>query len=383
MFPEFSERTLQPQNIGKPVLYANPQTSPARYFGLPKTTLVEFRLLTQPCTIIRESTLQMTGLVERAAGNPSSDSRICYVGSAGTGKSHLLLQTVQHCHLQKWVVIYIPRAYATVDSTTTHVYDLRTRTYVQPFFSWQLVQRIFSTNQAILDTLTTTEKHDFGKVSVEAGQPLQELHRIAETDKYFAPQVLEVVLAELGKQKEHPVLLAVDDFQSLYGKTKYKDPHFDGITSYHLNVPRLIMEYAGGRKSFARGAVFGALRSTNTQFPVSNDMYMGLGLDEFEEGRAWSPYQKQRKSVREYLDGMVPLHVPEGLTATEATGLFELWRQSRAMAAEAGDSTFMAAYTQSGGNPREFVWNGIMKSFATPPLEVDATRPFPQLTVMA
>lgn len=52
MFPEFSERTLLPQNIGKPVLYANPQTSPARYFGLPKTTLVEVRSSAAYCTCL-------------------------------------------------------------------------------------------------------------------------------------------------------------------------------------------------------------------------------------------------------------------------------------------------------------------------------------------
>ena len=50
----------------------------------------------------------------------------------------------------------------------------------------------------------------------------------------------------------HPVLLAVDEFQALYGKTAYRDPHFVSIHSYHLSVPRLIMEYASGRRAFVR-----------------------------------------------------------------------------------------------------------------------------------
>ena len=49
----------------------------------------------------------------------------------------------------------------------------------------------------------------------------------------------------------HPVL-AVDEFQALYGKTAYRDPHFVPIHSYHLSVPRLIMEYASGRRAFVR-----------------------------------------------------------------------------------------------------------------------------------
>ena len=34
----------------------------------------------------------------------------------------------------------------------------------------------------------------------------------------------------------HPVLLAVDEFQALYGKTAYCDPHFVPIHSYHLGA---------------------------------------------------------------------------------------------------------------------------------------------------
>lgn len=50
----------------------------------------------------------------------------------------------------------------------------------------------------------------------------------------------------------HPVLVAVDDFQALYGKTTYKDPQFEPIKSYHLSTPRLLIEYASGKKSFVR-----------------------------------------------------------------------------------------------------------------------------------
>lgn len=50
----------------------------------------------------------------------------------------------------------------------------------------------------------------------------------------------------------HPVLLAVDQLQAVYGKTSYRDQHFVPIHSYHLSMPRLIMEYASGKRSFVR-----------------------------------------------------------------------------------------------------------------------------------
>jgi small subunit ribosomal protein S29 len=47
-----------------------------------------------------------------------------------------------------------------------------------------------------------------------------------------------------------PVLLAVDDFQALFTKTAYKTPQFQSIRAWHLSMPRLILEYASGRKLF-------------------------------------------------------------------------------------------------------------------------------------
>jgi small subunit ribosomal protein S29 len=54
----------------------------------------------------------------------------------------------------------------------------------------------------------------------------------------------------------YPVLLAIDDFQALYCRTSYKDPRFSAIKSYHLSMPRLLLEYAGGKRSFVRFTCF-------------------------------------------------------------------------------------------------------------------------------
>ena len=48
----------------------------------------------------------------------------------------------------------------------------------------------------------------------------------------------------------YPVLVAVDDFQALFCRTAYRDPHYKPIASYHLQVPRLLLEITSGRRSF-------------------------------------------------------------------------------------------------------------------------------------
>ena len=53
-----------------------------------------------------------------------------------------------------------------------------------------------------------------------------------------------------GFHYRYPVLLAVDDFQALFCRTTYRDQFFTPIQPYHLSVPRLILEFASGRRAF-------------------------------------------------------------------------------------------------------------------------------------
>ena len=50
----------------------------------------------------------------------------------------------------------------------------------------------------------------------------------------------------------YPVLLAIDDFQSLYSQSKYRDARFNTLKAYHLSLPRLLLEFASGRQQFVR-----------------------------------------------------------------------------------------------------------------------------------
>ncbi|KAF9045743.1 hypothetical protein BDZ89DRAFT_942526 [Hymenopellis radicata] len=371
--------------IGKPTVIPVHKTHPFVAFGTPKPSLLENRILSQPTTIIRQATLDMAKVVEFAKDKPSSATRVCYTGDTGAGKSHLLQQTIQHCYAQKWIVISIPRAFATVNSTTPHTYDLRTRTYLQPEFAYQTLQRILTVNEAQLSTLSSLQTYDLGRaasvpptekpLTIPAGSPLPDLIQEGLNDSADAPLVLDALMTELQAQEQHPVLLAIDDFQALFARTLYLDPHFTAIQSYHLSMPRLLMQFASGQRSFGRGAVFGALTTTNSQFPISNDVYLALDLD----AERWaSPYDKHHKPMQEYLKGILPLHIPTGMTPTEAAGLFEIWMGRNALFADGNDALFLSKYTDSNGNPRNFVWNGLLRSLEGSPLVIDRRKPYPQ-----
>ncbi|KAG5642823.1 hypothetical protein DXG03_002082 [Asterophora parasitica] len=348
--------------IGKATEFPTLENDPARVYGLPKKMLLEFRILSKPCSVVRNITVKSVGILDKAKDASSLDSRYVLTGRSGCGKSFLLLQLVEHSITNDWIVLYIPRAKKLVDSTTPHEYDLRTRTYFQPAFSFQTLQRLQAANHAKLSALTTQKKHIFEKREVPLGTSLADLIGVAVKEPSLAPLILEAVMSELSTQTKNPVLFAVDDFQSLYCRTAYRDPHFVPIRPYHLSVPRLILDFASGKRSFARGAFVGAVTSSDTVFKLPLELKDALGLPH-EHFR--TPYDKRSRTLIEYTSGLKALHVPEQLSVSEAASLFEVWKDDKALVSTLHDEVFLSKYTESSGNARDFVWKGLLSTLET------------------
>ena len=56
----------------------------------------------------------------------------------------------------------------------------------------------------------------------------------------------------LTRSTRYPVLLAIDDFQALYGLSAYRDTFFKMVKAYHLTLPRALLEFASGKRTFVR-----------------------------------------------------------------------------------------------------------------------------------
>ena len=127
-------------------------------------------------------------------------------GRSGCGKSFLLLQVVKHCASAEWIVIYIPRAVTIVNSTTSYVYDIRTQTYLQPAYAFQMLQRILNANVELLGLVPLHEDLILEKLSFSAGTKLSSVMRAAVGARSRkiaqSPVVLEAVMRTLEKQTQ-------------------------------------------------------------------------------------------------------------------------------------------------------------------------------------
>ncbi|KAF9785172.1 mitochondrial ribosomal death-associated protein 3-domain-containing protein [Thelephora terrestris] len=357
VLPTFRPEALTQDKVATAMKFPVADTNPMRAFGLPKNIATEFQLLSKPFSVIRDVTLKVLGRLDSANNKSSFHSRMVLTGSQGCGKSYTLLQAVQYAAASNWLVFYFPYVIDTVNSSTSYTYDPRTKTYLQPAYAAQTLQNFLTANSRLLQELKTPGDVPIdGRAPIQGGTPLTELITIGAKDPSSAPAILSALMGILSKQTDYPVLLAIDAFQALYCKTSYKDPQFSTIKSYHLSMPRLLLEYASGKKSFARGAVIGALSASNTTFSAPIELRESLKLG---NGTANS-YIKRSPVLVSYAEGLTKITVPEALSEREAASLFDVWMKDKAISRDSGDELFMSKYSEAGGNPRDFVWKGFL-----------------------
>jgi len=284
-------------------------------------------------------------------------------GKPGSGKSHVLLQAVNYCSANDWIVLYVPRAIEWVNSSSPYSYDAGTQTFLQPTIASDVLRQLTTVNAPSFQSLVTDSEINIEKVgTIPANTNMDQLAQVGIKDPNVAPKVLSVLLEELGKQTKYPVLLAVDDVQALYCTSKYRDPQFNFIKGFNLSMPRLILEYASGMKSFARGAVLGALSTADTTFRTSVPLIEALKIT---SDRPVSAYEKRSADLALYSKGLRSIPVPERLEVNEAASLFEVWNENKALHTVPTDHFFLSAYSQTSGNPREFVLRGLLSTLAS------------------
>jgi hypothetical protein len=140
------------------------------------------------------------------------------------------------------------------------------------------------------------------------------------------------------------VLLAVDNAQTLFSISDYLDPLGKPLPSYALSVPRLLLEYISGLKSFVRcldlpfqhsgyradrervcqasGTIMVAPSGTTSKQSRVFDVALGV--------RPGRPFEKaEDPAYLEYVKGLKAFQVDEKLARSEAAGILKGLQEAR------------------------------------------------------
>jgi len=91
-----------------------------------------------------------------------------------------------------------------VNSSTSYVYEPRTRTYLQPTYASQTLQKFSAVNSHLLQNLKTLEDIPIeGRATFPKDTPLADLIAAGAKDQNSAPAILSTLLEILGKQTEY------------------------------------------------------------------------------------------------------------------------------------------------------------------------------------
>ena len=77
-----------------------------------------------------------------------------------------------------------------------------------------------------------------------------------------------------------------------------------------------------------RGAVLGALSTTNEEFQTPLELQESLGL---HSSVPVSPYVRRQTRLVDYAQGLQSIPIPSQLNVNEAAALYELWQKDKAL----------------------------------------------------
>ncbi|EAU90034.2 hypothetical protein CC1G_05950 [Coprinopsis cinerea okayama7 len=137
-------------------------------------------------------------------------------------------------------------AVSLTNSTTPHIYNLRTLAYLQPSAAHRSVRKS-SPSLPAPSPNPPLHAHCHRQAHIQSWQDT--MAKVAGIcAKTSAPAVLDGPLNELEKQTEYAVLAAIDGFQSLFRKSA--DEECYQIAPYVYHRPRLVLEFVSGKQSF-------------------------------------------------------------------------------------------------------------------------------------
>uniref|UniRef100_A0A0K3CJS3 Small ribosomal subunit protein mS29 n=1 Tax=Rhodotorula toruloides TaxID=5286 RepID=A0A0K3CJS3_RHOTO len=316
---------VEPRAVGQPKAYPEPVIKALKAYQLPRPIERFHRLTPRPAAVVRDATVQIAQALDEASKASSREMR------------------------------YLLGDYSSRRLFRPYSYSSNLALFEQPTLALDLLNRWSSGNAEAFKSLKTSKEWAFGDVKVPQGKPLADLARVAGRDEKIPTLVLEAVMEELSAQQQKPVLLAADECEGLFVRTKYVDPSYRKLEPYHLVIPRMLLDYMAGLRKFASGAVVFAYSSAGLALaPALQDFVKprvdSTRLDPYPSiyDRAGSPnypiYQEVLRS------GVHRFDVPTRLSKEEAAGIVELVRAFRGNRKAVDDKAFLEHYLTADAN---------------------------------
>lgn len=361
--PLLHAESLTPSSAGQNFAFSDATLAAFKSFGLPQELQREFATQPKPRSLVRKQTLDLLDKLDAASKGQKGVS-VVLDGQRGSGKSMLLAQSIAYALDEGWVVISVPRAVNLIDSSTLYTYNANHKAYLQPGATKQLLEAVLKVNGSSLKQIKTTEAVEVDGGKIDAGTSLDAVIKRAVEDSTSAgtrQTLLELTLKTLASQTERPVLIAVDDAQSLFRTSLYRDPDFIPLESFELGLPRALLSLlTSPSSSLKRGAFISALSTSHTEFLAPPELQIAISEKASSPlvTQAINAYTKLHPQHLEHARQVVRkaevVDTSKPLSKGEAAAIFAQLKEERRHWSAVNDELFLEKLVESNGNARLF-----------------------------
>ncbi|KAI9088878.1 mitochondrial ribosomal death-associated protein 3-domain-containing protein [Phlyctochytrium arcticum] len=208
--------------------------------------------------MLRQTTLDLIQKI--TSSSKASSTPVIIDGPRGAGKSVALLQLASHFRKQGWITMYIPKTTVWTDGTQPFALVKDTKLYEQPELVSGLLTQFLALNK------------DLSSIKTTNGQTLKDLANEGIKNSARAHKALEEIVNTLLAQKDKPFLLAIDQINTFYSKTAYRDTESQPILATSLSIVNFFNNILTSPQKAINSAIVGAKDYSDTyiQAPLFN-----------------------------------------------------------------------------------------------------------------
>ncbi|KAI8323808.1 hypothetical protein GQ54DRAFT_257623, partial [Martensiomyces pterosporus] len=320
----------------------------------------DFKLFGKPALLYRELTQKLVDQLSKFATEGAPGKATVIDGLCGSGKSAELLKLASFAAASGHIVIYGYSTIQWVNSSRPYAPSSADDSFLQHETVMNLLRTVLSLSQEALAQVPLGKDVVLGKKTLGAEKTLADLVDFGIQTPALAHDALDQLLAVAGSQTKVPVLIALDEVNTLWCNTAYRDQENEVLPASRLRLVRSFLPYFEGSKKLAKGWAVGALSYLETKY-MPKDLKARLNPPKqipIANSDVASDPNLAKPPTR------VPFDVVkvDRMTARETKGLLDFYHSVNVVQSPVTEALVAKKWIFANGNPRQ-VFGSITSYF--------------------
>ncbi|KAJ1845012.1 hypothetical protein LPJ70_002691, partial [Coemansia sp. RSA 2708] len=319
----------------------------------------DFKLFGTPALLYRRFTAKLVSQLAQYAEKAPERASVLD-GKNGVGKSAELLKVASVAASSGYLVIYAHSTTRWVDSSRPYALRSNSDQYMQLEIVSELLRGIGAMNSEVLSQIPLGKDLVVGKKTLTATKTLADLVDLGVRTPALAHNVFEALLAIASTQTNVPVLLAVDEVNTLWSTSNYRDHNDEILPASRLRLISSLLPFFEGKSTLAKGWVLGATSYSDTRFMPKN---MRDTLNPAPKVPV-ANRELAKELKAEKLQNALPFSVLRvgTMSAMEARALMNFYHRANIIASPVTEALVAKRWIVGSGNPRQ-MFAGVTSFF--------------------